>query len=163
MFFDFPTDRTTYHLDQQFMFGPSLLVAPVFTDDEAPTEFYLPAGTWTSFWDPTDIIEGPKWVSRVVPYDIIPVFVRENTVLVLGPEGVGKPDYEYTKDVEVRVYGLKSEGSSAEAIISTGKGTAKAAVVTASNNGGKVEISVSDGELVSHKAFHYSEGKAAAI
>ncbi|KAG8938339.1 hypothetical protein FRC04_009029 [Tulasnella sp. 424] len=41
---EFPADRTTLHLDQQFMFGRSLLVAPVFTTDDRDTEYYVPAG-----------------------------------------------------------------------------------------------------------------------
>jgi alpha-D-xyloside xylohydrolase len=51
------------------MFGPSLLVAPIF-NIENTAEFYLPKGTWTSFWDASIVHEGPKWVTeKNVPFD----------------------------------------------------------------------------------------------
>lgn len=147
MFFDFPDDRNTAYLDQQFMFGSSLLVAPVFVEDSEETEFYLPKGTWTSFWDASDVITGPAWVRRKVAYDDIPVFVKENTILPLGKSGLGRPDYDYTSELEVRVYGLAEEGTSARAELPSGKGAGKAAVLTATNKGGKVSVDVSGGSL----------------
>lgn len=51
------------------MFGPSLLVAPVFSSANE-VDFYVPAGRWTSFWDPDVVYDGPKWVKEVnVPAD----------------------------------------------------------------------------------------------
>lgn len=129
------------------MFGSSLLVAPVFAEDTEETQFYLPEGTWTSFWNAEDVITGPKWVKRKVAYDDLPVFVKENTILALGKSGLGRPDYDYTSDLEVRVYGLSENGAKATAIIPSGKGTGKAAVLTATNKDGKVSLDVSDGSL----------------
>lgn len=158
MFFDFPEDRTTYHLDQQYMLGDSLLVAPVFAEDNEEIEFYLPAGTWTSFWSPSDVIVGPKWVKRTVAYDDIPVFVKENSVLALGKSGLGRPDYDYTKDVEVRVYGLGADGASASAFIPTGKGAERAATLKATNKAGKIVVDVTEGSLSSWAAAHFHAG-----
>ena len=89
------------------MLGDSLLVAPVF--HKSQVKLYLPAGTWTCLWSEEQII-GPKWVEKDVPLTIIPVYVRENTVLLLGPEDVSVPDYEYSKTaLEVRSYALTSD------------------------------------------------------
>lgn len=129
------------------MFGSSLLVAPVFAEDTDETAFYLPEGTWTSFWNAEDVVTGPKWVKRKVAYDEIPVFVKENTILALGKSGIARPDYDYTSDLEVRVYCLAEEGSKATTTIPTGKGAGKAALLTAINKDGKVSLDVSDGSL----------------
>lgn len=109
MFLEFPEDRTTHYLDRQYMLGPSLLVAPVFVPDGEESEYYIPEGTWTHFFHPELVITGPKWVKEVVPIDEIPVFVRPGTVLCLGPDKIGRPDYELNKGLEVRLYEL-SEG-----------------------------------------------------
>ncbi|KAF8162970.1 glycoside hydrolase family 31 protein [Crassisporium funariophilum] len=122
MFLEFPDDRTTHYLDRQFMLGPSLLVAPVFVPLGEETEYYIPAGRWTSFFDPTRTIDGPKWVREHVPLDEIPVWVRAGSVLVLGPDGIGRPDYDYTQGIELRVYHLG--GQQVVVDVPVGKGSA---------------------------------------
>jgi len=108
--------------------GPSLLVAPVFVPLGEETEYYLPAGRWTHFFDSTRTIEGPKWVREHVALDDMPVWVRQNTVLILGPDGIGRPDYDYTKDLEVRFYDISKETVTT---VPTGKGTAVAGAIRA--------------------------------
>ncbi|OBZ75677.1 Alpha-xylosidase [Grifola frondosa] len=110
MFLEFPTDPTAHHLDRQFMLGPALLVAPVFVPTGEPSEYYLPAGRWTSLFHPGRTRVGPVWVREVVPLDEIPVWVRAGSVLCLGPASMGRPDYEFALDVEMRVYELEEGG-----------------------------------------------------
>lgn len=100
------------------MFGNSLLVAPVFHDSQA--KYYLPAGRWTDIWS-EEVVVGPKWVTRDnYPLHLIPVFVKQNTVLLLGPEDVSTPDYDYDQvDLEVRAYEVDE---SVEVVIPTIKG-----------------------------------------
>jgi alpha-D-xyloside xylohydrolase len=47
MLLEFPADPTCGFLDRQYMLGPSLLVAPVFSSD-GTVSYYLPPGRWTS-------------------------------------------------------------------------------------------------------------------
>ena len=151
MFIEFPNDRTTYYLDQQFMLGESLLVAPVFAEDNDEVEFYLPAGTWTSFWSSEDVIVGPTWVRRRVPYEEIPVFVRENTVLALGKPGIGRPDYDYTNDLEVHIYGPLNEGRQVTAVIPSGKGVDRPVEIRATclrrESSAEIKVEISKGQL----------------
>jgi alpha-glucosidase (family GH31 glycosyl hydrolase) len=136
MILEFPEDPATAFLDKQYMFGDSLLVAPVFHNTKAT--FYIPAGTWTCFWTGEEIV-GPKYVTKAdYPLDSIPVFVRPNTALLLGPEDATLPDYEYAKvGLEVRTYALESE---VEVKVPTGKGAAWAGSVKVAP-GGKVTAS----------------------
>ncbi|WWD19436.1 hypothetical protein CI109_103896 [Kwoniella shandongensis] len=117
MILEFPDDPASAYLDRQYMLGDSILVAPVFHDTTAT--FYIPAGKWTDYWT-GEIIEGPKYVTKEVSIDYIPVFVRPGSVLLLGPEDVTVPDYEYSKtQLEVREYQLEGE---VEVSIPVGKG-----------------------------------------
>ena len=156
MFLEFLDDRTTHHLDRQYMLGPSLLVAPVFVPDGEQSEYYLPAGRWTSFFHPSRTQTGPAWVKEVVPINEIPVWVRQGSVLCLGPSGVGRPDYDFAGAVEVRVYELE-EGQAVQAEVPTGKGADIAGVVAAKLKDGVVTVSVASGE-VSLASFSYLAG-----
>jgi len=131
MVLEFPEDPVSAYLDKQYMLGDSLLVAPVFHASTAT--FYIPAGKWTCFWT-GEVIEGPKFVTKKdYPLDSIPVFVRPNTALLLGPEDVTVPDYEYAKvGLEVRAYALESE---VEVKVPTGKGAAWAGSVKVAPGG----------------------------
>ena len=90
------------------MFGDSLLVAPVFHRDTA--DIYIPSGVWTDIWT-RETVTGPRWIRRSdIPLHIIPVYVRPNSVLALGPEDVMVPDYDYSKSqLELRSYALEHE------------------------------------------------------
>jgi alpha-glucosidase (family GH31 glycosyl hydrolase) len=115
-------------------------VAPVFVPLGEETEYYLPAGIWTNLWNKGRVIQGPKWVKEHVPINEIPVWIREGTVLLLGPTGIGKPDYDYTKDLEVQVYNFEAGGKEVvEVDIPAGKGIAIAGKIRVSK-GDKVEV-----------------------
>jgi hypothetical protein len=56
-------------------------------------------------------VTGPRWVKKEnYPFTAIPVFVRENTVLLLGPEDVTVPDYKFAEiGLEVRKYQVAAD------------------------------------------------------
>ena len=62
----------------EYLFGPDLLVAPVWKIGERTREVYFPAGTWRSYWDRAQQYQGPSTVTLDAPLDTIPVFVRGN-------------------------------------------------------------------------------------
>lgn len=80
MLVEFPEDRTCWTLDQQYMFGPDLLVAPVF-NAHGSVEFYLPAGTWTNFFT-GESIDGGRWVTETHSFDSLPLYVRAGSPLL---------------------------------------------------------------------------------
>ena len=78
---EFPKDETCWDVDDQFMFGPDLLVAPVLEQHANDRSVYLPAGTdWTDVW--TGAREsGDAMVSANAPLDRIPLFLRDGAQL----------------------------------------------------------------------------------
>lgn len=60
----------------QYLFGPDLLVAPVWRIGQRSREVYFPRGRWRNFWDERQVYEGPARVTFPVPLDTILVFVR---------------------------------------------------------------------------------------
>jgi alpha-D-xyloside xylohydrolase len=83
MVLEFQEDPTTRHVDRQYMFGDSFLVAPVLTSDQR-CEVYLPAGRWVDFWT-GEVLTGPRWLEQDVPLDRLPLWVRAGAVVPLGP------------------------------------------------------------------------------
>ena len=60
----------------QYLFGPDLMVAPVWRIGQRSREVYFPRGSWRSFWDESVRYEGPITATVDAPLDVIPVFVR---------------------------------------------------------------------------------------
>lgn len=112
MLLEFPGDRTCLHLDQQYMLGPSLLVAPVFSA-RGDVQFYLPAGRWTSLLT-GEVRVGPAWATEQHGFDSLPIFVRPGTVLPIGRSD--SFEYDFQQPVEVREYELVP-GESASATV----------------------------------------------
>ncbi len=108
MVIEFTEDKNCHYLDKQYMMGDSLLVAPVF-NDESIAEYYLPEGNWTNFFTGKKR-KGGKWYTEKVGYLEIPLWVRENSAIVLGSRD-DRPDYDYSKDNEIRVYELSDKAA----------------------------------------------------
>jgi alpha-D-xyloside xylohydrolase len=108
---EFPDDPTAWYLDRQFMVGDALLAAPIF-DESGDVEFYLPRGRWTCFFT-NRTRDGPGWFREKHGFGSLPLYVRENTVMILGNAEARSAVYDYTADVEVCLYNAK-EGASAD-------------------------------------------------
>jgi len=113
MLLEFPDDPTCDYLDRQYMLGPSLLVAPVFSHAGEVT-YYLPAGRWTNFFT-GEVIKGPGWQHATHSFMSLPLMVRPNSVIPVG-EREDLPNYDYGDGVNLHVYEL-ADGKTASAII----------------------------------------------
>jgi alpha-D-xyloside xylohydrolase len=78
MLLAFPDDPTCWFLDQQYMLGPDLLVAPIFNASGEVT-FYLPAGKWRNYFT-NEVVEGGRWVSETHGFTTLPLFARAGTI-----------------------------------------------------------------------------------
>ena len=75
LFLDFPEDETVAAMDDEFIFGDDLLVAPVLVEGLTERSVYLPKGVWFDYWTGRSYHGGGS-VTLPVALDSIPMFVR---------------------------------------------------------------------------------------
>lgn len=80
---EYPEDRNVWHIDDQYLFGDSLLIAPVLEPLEisAQRTLYLPAGTWFDYWTKEIIHSTGMWIKREVDLETMPIYVKLGAVL----------------------------------------------------------------------------------
>ncbi|WP_245999709.1 glycoside hydrolase family 31 protein [Paraflavitalea soli] len=119
---DFAKDKNAWDINDEFLFGKSLLVSPVtrpmyikkvaggrdssnvedFSSVKSK-EVYLPEGAnWYDFWTGESFTGGNK-ISTATPLDIIPLFVKAGSILPIGPQ-VQYAEEKKWDQLEIRVY-----------------------------------------------------------
>lgn len=77
---DFQDDAEARRIDDQFMFGRSIMVAPVIRPNTRKRMVYLPRGNWYDFHTKARL-EGGRFIIADAPLDRIPLFVREGSII----------------------------------------------------------------------------------
>ena len=96
LFLDFPGDENVARMNDEFLFGDDLLVAPVLYQGVTNREVYLPKGDWFDFWTGRKFAGG-RPIQQSVTIDSIPIFVRGGGMIFRQPvvqftgEMPGKP------------------------------------------------------------------------
>ena len=80
---DFPADKNVRDLRDEYMFGPDLLVAPVYHYGDRNREVYFPAGGWYDFYT-GKYIAGGETMNVAAPYERMPLYVRAGSILPVG-------------------------------------------------------------------------------
>jgi alpha-D-xyloside xylohydrolase len=109
MVLEFPSDPSCAALDQQYMLGPNLLVAPIFHDD-GTVDVYVPDGAWTNYLTGTTI-NGPRWVHQQHPASSLPMLVRPGAIIPVGSR-TDRPDYDDALMPTFEVFALEDGGVS---------------------------------------------------
>lgn len=79
LFVHFENDINTYAIQDEYMFGPDMLVAPVHKKDVKEWQVYLPAGqTWVNIWNMQEI-QGGQSITIDAPIGKPPVFFRKGS------------------------------------------------------------------------------------
>lgn len=97
MHLEFPDDPACDYLDRQYMLGPNLLVAPVFSES-GWVDFYVPEGRWTNILT-GDVLEGNRWHRQQHGTLSLPLLARPGTVIPFGSSE--RPDYDYHSDLKL--------------------------------------------------------------
>jgi len=114
---DFVTDKKVQDINNEYMFGKSILVCPVtdslYTSRATGTavvdfstvktqKVYLPEGSdWFDFWTGKKV-NGGQEIQKEVPIDIIPIYVMAGSIVPMGP--FVQYSSEKTDPVEIRIY-----------------------------------------------------------
>lgn len=79
LFYDFYDDQRAWDIQDAYMFGPDILVAPVMEEAVDTREVYLPGNTrWIEISNGKEH-KGGQVVIASAPLDVIPLFVKEGT------------------------------------------------------------------------------------
>lgn len=82
----FPDDAEAHRHIYQYLYGPDLLVAPMYQPG-TQRAVYLPAGTWYDYWT-GQRHDGPQTIVTDAPLETMPLFVRAGAILPLLPADV---------------------------------------------------------------------------
>lgn len=118
---DYPQDPETWEIDDQYLMGDSLLVAPIVVPSavkgratervgaESKRTVYLPEGEWHDFWT-GERLSGKRKIEVTVPLDRMPVYVKSGAILPLATPTPHTADPE-SRRLVARVYGDGSLGA----------------------------------------------------
>lgn len=95
-------DYNALGIDDEYLMGSDLLVAPVLAAGQNQRQVYLPRGTWYDYWHGTRL-EGGRMISVAAPLDTAPLYVRGGAIVPFGPSMnfVGEKP---TGDLTLRIY-----------------------------------------------------------
>jgi alpha-glucosidase len=82
---NYQNDANVLSIDDEFMIGTDLLVAPVMKPDVTSRRLYLPQGEWVDYWTNRPI-KGGTLIQADAPLDTVPMYVRAGAIIPMGPE-----------------------------------------------------------------------------
>lgn len=83
---DFASDKTVRDLGDEYMFGPALLVSPVYRYGARSRQIYFPSGAlWYDFYTGR-AVEGGRTLEADAPYERIPLYARSGSIVPVGPQ-----------------------------------------------------------------------------
>ena len=103
---DYPGDPETVAIDDQFMFGPSIMVAPLFTG-QSKRSVYFPKGEWFDFFT-GEKIEGGQRLEISKSLDAMPLYVKGGTLLPLA-EPVNSISKDAAFKIIVKAFGVNPQ------------------------------------------------------
>lgn len=77
LIYDYANDGQVLNIEDEYLFGRDLLIAPVLEEGARKRSVYLPEGTWRDYWTKKPALGG-ETVEYDCPLDCIPVFIRES-------------------------------------------------------------------------------------
>jgi alpha-glucosidase/alpha-D-xyloside xylohydrolase len=80
----FPDDPKAVACGDEYLWGRSLLVAPVVEKGASTRQVYLPRGDWYDFWT-GERLDGGREINRPVDLETIPLYVRHGSIMPMGP------------------------------------------------------------------------------
>lgn len=79
--YQFQNDPKTYNIDDQFMFGDSMMLAPVVKQGETSRQVYLPAGAkWIDYWTGKQY-NGNQTITVNADLGTLPIFVKQDSII----------------------------------------------------------------------------------
>ena len=99
---DFPADPEVRDLSDQWLFGPALMPCPVSQYKARSRSVYFPMGGWYDFYTGRYIVGGKRFTVDA-PYERMPLYVREGSIIPFGPQ-IEWCDQKPSDDILLAVY-----------------------------------------------------------
>jgi alpha-glucosidase/alpha-D-xyloside xylohydrolase len=84
MWLMYPQDKQALLIDDQYFWGDHVLVAPIYEQNAAERNVYLPSGIWWSFWT-SERLQGGTDITAKAALDSMPIFLRAGSIIPMGP------------------------------------------------------------------------------
>jgi alpha-glucosidase len=107
--FDHQYDATVRDIDDQYLLGTDLLIAPVTRPGVTGRQVYLPAGDWYD-WHTGEFIGGKRFLTVSTPLDRIPIYARGGAVIPMWPEAPSSTTDYHPAVVELHLFVPASDG-----------------------------------------------------
>ena len=101
--YHYVSDVTTHNINDEYMVGDKVLVAPIVNQGQKARAVYLPEGEWVDYWT-NEVYKGNQYIIKEAPLETLPLFIKNNSIVVQDPP------YDYLdpknrKVLHVNVYG----------------------------------------------------------
>ncbi|TRZ42331.1 alpha-xylosidase [Robertkochia solimangrovi] len=133
LFVEFPNDPGSWLIDDQYLFGSSMLVAPLFENMEE-RNVYLPPGTWIDY-QTNKVYEGGWHTIKAGEIPIV-VLIKDGTVIPTIKLAQSTNDMDWSK-INLKVY-KEEAGTAIGKIFLPGADQIKEVEVTRSGNNLKI-------------------------
>jgi alpha-glucosidase/alpha-D-xyloside xylohydrolase len=80
----YPQDKNALLVDNVYLWGDDILVAPVYEKGATQRKAYLPVGKWWNYWT-NELVDGGKEITVPAPLDSLPLFIKAGAVIPIGP------------------------------------------------------------------------------
>jgi alpha-glucosidase len=108
--FDHQYDAAVRDIDDEYLFGPDLLVAPVVAGGQAARQVYLPAGDWYD-WHTDEMVGGSRYLLTATPMDRIPIYARGGAVIPMWSEAPASTAGHHPRVIELHVFVPTGDGT----------------------------------------------------
>jgi alpha-D-xyloside xylohydrolase len=118
LFFDYPGDPTSWTVEDEYMFGADLLVAPLFTEGGTGRSVYLPPGTWIDY-QTGRMYEGARWHEIAAGQIPIVLLVRNHAVIPHAALAQSTAEIDWRR-LELRVFSTDDAEATGEVPLGNG-------------------------------------------
>ncbi|HZB44699.1 MAG TPA: TIM-barrel domain-containing protein [Pyrinomonadaceae bacterium] len=118
LFFEYPADPTSWTIDDEYLFGSDLLVAPLMEEGSNSRRVYLPPGAWVDYQS-GKTYRGAAW-HRIEAGPIPVVLLARDHSVIPHVRGAQSTDGIDWGAVELRVF--STDGAAAEGLFTTPQG-----------------------------------------
>ncbi|KAM3922290.1 lysosomal alpha-glucosidase-like [Leptodactylus fuscus] len=109
LFVEFPSDRNTWTIDRQFLWGEAIYITPVLEEGKTEVRGYFPAGVWYDLFSGAGIKSKGEWFTLPAPLDTIHTHIRGG--YIIPAQRPGMTTKESRKNNLILLVALSASGS----------------------------------------------------